>query len=143
MIGFQVTWCPDIFITSFILPLNRQSKQKIPTNCLFVYFFAFFRESDVISRIAGLLSWDVASCHVDLGKELDIITSVAPPGEECRGGTYIFYVYWFYVCFFKLKRRKIFLIFTGYELRSELQEWLGKFGKVFTSKNFAIEIFCF
>jgi len=34
----------------------------------------------------GLLSWDVSSCHVDLAKELDIITSVAPPGEECRGG---------------------------------------------------------
>lgn len=34
----------------------------------------------------GLLSWDVTSCHVDLGKELEIITSVAPPGEECRGG---------------------------------------------------------
>ena len=62
----------------YIAPLNRQSKQKIPTT------------TSVISRIAGLLSWDVASCHVDLGKELDIITSVAPPGEECRGGTYIF-----------------------------------------------------
>ena len=83
----------------YIAPLNRQSKQKIPTNCLFVYFFAFFRESDVISRIAGLLSWDVASCHVDLGKELDIITSVAPPGEECRGGTY-FFLYLLILCMF-------------------------------------------
>merc|ERR1711935_1208729 len=34
----------------------------------------------------GLLSWDETSCHVDLGRELEIITSVAPPGEECRGG---------------------------------------------------------
>ena len=115
----------------YIAPLNRQSKQKIPTT------------TSVISRIAGLLSWDVASCHVDLGKELDIITSVAPPGEECRGGTYIFLYFWFYVSFFlNFKRRKNLLIFTGYELRSELQEWLGKFGKLFTSKNFAIEIFC-
>ena len=39
---------------------------------------------------SGLLSWDETSCHVDLGRELEIITSVAPPGEECRGGMYIF-----------------------------------------------------
>ena len=39
---------------------------------------------------AGLLSWDVTSCHVDLAKELDTITSASPPGEESRGGNEIF-----------------------------------------------------
>ena len=34
----------------------------------------------------GLMSWDVSSCHVDLAKELDIITECSPPGEEARGG---------------------------------------------------------
>ena len=37
----------------------------------------------------GLLSWDVTSCHVDLAKELDTLTSVSPPGEESRGGNRI------------------------------------------------------
>ncbi|CAB4059313.1 Microtubule-associated protein futsch,Electromotor neuron-associated protein 2 [Lepeophtheirus salmonis] len=34
----------------------------------------------------GLLSWDLTSCHVDLGEELDVISNFAPPGEESRGG---------------------------------------------------------
>ena len=35
---------------------------------------------------AGLLSWDVSSCHVDLERELKVVTEAAPPGEELRAG---------------------------------------------------------
>jgi hypothetical protein len=38
------------------------------------------------SSVSGLLSWDVSFCHVDLEKELGVITDAAPPGEELRGG---------------------------------------------------------
>lgn len=36
--------------------------------------------------VAGLLSWDMENCHVDLEKELEAITSVGPEGEEARHG---------------------------------------------------------
>ena len=36
--------------------------------------------------LAGLLSWDVSSCHVDLERELKVVTEAAPPGEELRAG---------------------------------------------------------
>jgi hypothetical protein len=32
------------------------------------------------------LSWDKEDCHVDLEKELQIITSQAPEGEEAKNG---------------------------------------------------------
>ena len=35
---------------------------------------------------SGLLSWDVSSCHVDLDKELALITAASPNGEETKGG---------------------------------------------------------
>ncbi|XP_023324972.1 microtubule-associated protein futsch [Eurytemora carolleeae] len=34
----------------------------------------------------GLKSWDISEVHVDLEKELSVITDCAPPGEEARGG---------------------------------------------------------
>ncbi|KAF2902506.1 hypothetical protein ILUMI_03680 [Ignelater luminosus] len=41
----------------------------------------------ILRRIAkGLLSWDVSDCHVDLEKELAIITEQAPEGEDARYG---------------------------------------------------------
>ena len=43
---------------------------------------------DISCLFAGLMSWDDSSCHVDLAKELDIITECSPPGEEQRGGIY-------------------------------------------------------
>ncbi|KAK5649408.1 hypothetical protein RI129_000437 [Pyrocoelia pectoralis] len=41
----------------------------------------------ILRRIAkGLLSWDSNSCHVDLEKELAIISEQAPEGEDARYG---------------------------------------------------------
>ncbi|KAK4881314.1 hypothetical protein RN001_004633 [Aquatica leii] len=41
----------------------------------------------ILRRIAkGLLSWDANDCHVDLEKELAIITEQAPEGEDARYG---------------------------------------------------------
>merc|ERR1712142_657525 len=34
----------------------------------------------------GLLTWNVSDIHVDISKELSVITDCAPPGEEARGG---------------------------------------------------------
>ena len=39
-----------------------------------------------LSSLPGLLSWDLSSCHVDLEKELKVVTEAAPPGEELRAG---------------------------------------------------------
>jgi len=36
--------------------------------------------------IAGFLSWDKDSCHVDLEKELLALVAQAPEGEEARNG---------------------------------------------------------
>ena len=44
-----------------------------------VHFFFFF-------FLPGLLSWDLSSCHVDLEKELKVVTEAAPPGEELKAG---------------------------------------------------------
>ncbi len=42
-----------------------------------IYFFLYF---------PGLSSWDVAACHVDLDRELDLLQESAPPGEELKPG---------------------------------------------------------
>lgn len=38
--------------------------------------------------IAGLLSWNVSECLVDLEKELSVITEQGLEGEEARYGKY-------------------------------------------------------
>ncbi|XP_025829337.1 microtubule-associated protein futsch isoform X2 [Agrilus planipennis] len=41
----------------------------------------------ILKRIEkGLLSWDINDCHVDLEKELSIITEQSPEGEEAKYG---------------------------------------------------------
>jgi hypothetical protein len=37
-------------------------------------------------NVAGFLSWDTETSHVDLEKELKALTSQAPEGEEARNG---------------------------------------------------------
>ena len=46
----------------------------------------YFWRTYLSISLSGLMSWDDSSCHVDLAKELDIITQCSPPGEEQRGG---------------------------------------------------------
>jgi len=38
--------------------------------------------------VAGFLSWDKDSCHVDLEKELLALVAQAPEGEEARNGNH-------------------------------------------------------
>lgn len=47
---------------------------------------------------AGLLSWDVSDCLVDLEKELAVITEQAPEGEEARYGEFVWDFYLFNGC---------------------------------------------
>jgi hypothetical protein len=40
------------------------------------------------AAVAGFLSWDKDSCHVDLEKELLALVAQAPEGEEARNGNH-------------------------------------------------------
>lgn len=46
--------------------------------------------------LAGLLSWNVLDCHVDLEEELCTLTQHAPDGEVARHGEYCFVDYIFF-----------------------------------------------
>ena len=58
-------------------PVPFRSLARSPSLIYFLFFFFF---------LPGLLSWDASSCHVDLEKELKVVTEAAPPGEELRAG---------------------------------------------------------
>ena len=45
-----------------------------------------------VVSVSGLNTWNSGENHVDLEHELDTITDCAPPGEEARGGEYIYIV---------------------------------------------------
>nr|XP_018905102.1 PREDICTED: microtubule-associated protein futsch-like [Bemisia tabaci]XP_018905111.1 PREDICTED: microtubule-associated protein futsch-like [Bemisia tabaci] len=80
----------------------RKDPQELPSNppvgppsplsgaYLFVVIGEPRSEEDkqvILQKITkGFLSWDVESCHVDLEKELSILTSEAPEGEEAKNG---------------------------------------------------------
>lgn len=55
----------------------------------------------LIFFLAGLLSWNVLDCHVDLEEELRTLTQHAPDGEVARHGEYCFVSHIF---FFRLRK---------------------------------------
>lgn len=49
-----------------------------------IFLFKFSFLSHVI--VAGLLSWNLTDCHVNLEEELSTITALALEGEEGKNG---------------------------------------------------------
>lgn len=76
-------------------------RQIVKLNCRFAYNI---RLEDVkillqliqylcIGLFAGLLSWNVLDCHVDLEEELNNLLNHGPEGELARHGTNIFFLF--------------------------------------------------
>merc|ERR1712142_723840 len=72
--------------------MTHQAPQLSPLSgayCLIVVGEPFSDEHKklILQKLQqGLNTWNVSDIHVDISKELSVITDCAPPGEEARGG---------------------------------------------------------
>lgn len=93
---FHPVWYVSVPVTvrnfSFTHPPNNPTQNEKINPILFAFVS--------VHIFAGLLSWDVPNCHVDLEEELAAITQHAPDGEVARHGKFVSNFIFFHSLFF-------------------------------------------